>query len=80
MRGIRKGRESFTMLMSIFIMGILIQYQKEKESLNRFLLSLFMKESLIMEEYREVEKYSPRREFSLSREFLIWNQSQRLET
>lgn len=80
MRGIRKGRESFTMLMSIFIMGILIQYQKEKESLNRFLLSLFMKESSIMEEYREVEKYSPRREFSLSREFLIWNQSQRLET
>ncbi len=80
MRGIKKGRESFTMLMSIFIMGILIQYQKEKESLNRFLLSLFMKESSIMEEFREVEKYSPRREFSLSREFLIWNQSQRLET
>lgn len=71
MRGIRKGRESFTMLMSIFIMGILIQYQKEKESLNRFLLSLFMKESSIMEEYREVEKCSPRREFFLSREFLI---------
>lgn len=80
MRGIRKGRESFTMLMSIFIMGILIQYQKEKESLNRFLLSLFMKESSIMEEFREVEKYNQRREFSLSREFLIWNQSQRLET
>lgn len=71
MRGIKKGRESFTMLMSIFIMGILIQYQKEKESLNRFLLSLFMKESSIMEEFREVEKYSQRREFSLSREFLI---------
>lgn len=71
MRGIRKGRESFTMLMSIFIMGILIQYQKEKESLNRFLLSLFMKESSIMEEFREVEKYNQRREFSLSREFLI---------
>lgn len=80
MRGIKKEREYFTMLMSIFIMGILIQYQKEKESLNRFLLSLFMKESSIMEEFREVEKYSPRREFSLSREFLIWNQSQRLET
>ena len=80
MRGIKKGRESFTMLMSIFIMGILIQYQKEKESLNRFLLSLFMKESSIMEEFREVEKYNQRREFSLSREFLIWNQSQRLET
>lgn len=71
MRGIKKEREYFTMLMSIFIMGILIQYQKEKESLNRFLLSLFMKESSIMEEFREVEKYNQRREFSLSREFLI---------